>query len=69
MDETVGSIERAAVLRQPDGSEPTQLLPPLKPTSEPVLTPSGPELVLDRGRLAGFGIAIPSAGRSRTVKL
>jgi hypothetical protein len=69
MDETVGSIERAAVLRQPDGSDPTQLLPPFKPTSEPVLTPSGPELVLDRGRLAGFGVAIPSVGRSRTVKL
>jgi protein-tyrosine kinase len=69
MAETVGLIERAAaLLRQQDPTEPVQLVPPLQPTGEPVLPPAGPQLVLDRGRLAGFGIAIPSAARSRTVE-
>jgi protein-tyrosine kinase len=69
MAETVGLIERAAaVLRQQDRTESSQLVPPLQRTGEPVLTPGGPQLVLDRRRLAGFGIAIPSAARSRTVE-
>src|SRR5439155_26363189 len=66
MSDTVGLIERAAaLLRQQDPAEPVT---PLKPNGGPVLTSAGPELVLDRGRLAGFGIAIPSAARSRTVE-
>src|SRR5437868_5003991 len=66
MSATVGLIERAAaLLRQQEPAEPVT---PLKPNGGPVLTSAGPELVLDRGRLAGFGIAIPSAARSRTVE-
>jgi len=69
MAETIGLIERAAaLLRQQEATEPAQPVLPLKPAGEPVLTPGGPQLVLDRGRLAGFGVAIPSAGRSRTVE-
>src|SRR5271165_2165570 len=69
MADTIGLIERAAaLLRQQEETEPAQPVPSLKPAREPVLTPGGPQLVLDRGRLAGFGIAIPSAGRSRTVE-
>jgi receptor protein-tyrosine kinase len=41
---------------------------PRKVTGGLALTLTSPELVLDRGRLAGFGIAIPSAARSRTVE-
>jgi len=66
MSDTVGLTERAAaLLRQQEAAEPVT---PLKPNGGPVLTSAGPELVLDRGRLAGFGIAIPSAARSRTVE-
>src|SRR5436309_3068458 len=66
MAESIGLIERAAaLLRQQEGSEPN--LPP-KPPGGAVLSPSGPQLVLDRGRLASFGISIPSSGRSRTVE-
>jgi len=66
MAETVGLIERAAaLLRQQEAAEPVT---PLKPAGGPALTPAEPEFVLDRGRLAGFGIAIPSAARSRTVE-
>ena len=66
MTETVGLIERAAaLLRQQEAAEPVT---PLKPAGGPALTPAEPEFVLDRGRLAGFGIAIPSAARSRTVE-
>src|SRR5271169_6050704 len=69
MAETVGLIERAAaVLRQQEAAEPALPIAPRKATGGPALTPAGPELVLDRGRLAGFGIAIPSAARSRTVE-
>ncbi len=69
MAETVGLIERAAaLLRQQEVAEPAAPIAPRKATGRPALTPAGPELVLDRGRLAGFGIAIPSAGRSRTVE-
>ena len=69
MAETVGLIERAAaLLRQQEAAEPAAPVTPRRPTGGPALTPAGPELVLDRGRLAGFGIAIPSAARSRTVE-
>src|SRR5438445_6222958 len=69
MAETIGLIERAAaLLRQQEATEPVQPVPPLRPAGERVLAPGGPQLVLDRGRLAGFGVAIPSAGRSRTVE-
>jgi exopolysaccharide/PEP-CTERM locus tyrosine autokinase len=61
-----GIIERAAaLLRQQEASEPVA---PVKLTVGPALKSAGPELALDRGRLAGFGIAIPSAARSRTVE-
>jgi receptor protein-tyrosine kinase len=61
-----GLIERAAaLLRQQETVEPVT---PVKPASGPVLKSAVPELVLDRGRLASFGIAIPSAARSRTVE-
>jgi protein-tyrosine kinase len=69
MAETVGLIERAAaLLRQQESAEPAALITPRKATGGPALTLTNPELVLDRGRLAGFGIAIPSAARSRTVE-
>ena len=70
MAEPVGLIERAtALLRQQEAAEPVAPIAPRKATGGgPALTPAGPELVLDRGRLAGFGIAIPSAARSRTVE-
>jgi protein-tyrosine kinase len=66
MAESIGLIERAAaLLRQQDANEP---LLSLAPTTEPALFPPGPQLTLDRGRLASFGIAIPSSARSRTVE-
>ena len=69
MAETVGLIERAAaLLRQQEPAEPVAPNTPRKATGAPAFTPTGPELVLDRGRLAGFGVAIPSAARSRTVE-
>src|ERR1700752_4665762 len=69
MAETVGLIERAAaLLRQQEVAEPAAPITPRKATGGPGLTLTSPELVLDRGRLAGFGIAIPSAARSRTVE-
>ena len=74
MADTVGLIERAAaLLRQQEAAAPAAPIPaapttPRKATGVPALTPASPELVLDRGRLAGFGIAIPSAARSRTVE-
>jgi len=69
MAETVGLIERAAaLLRQQEAAEPAAPIAPRKAAGVPALTSTGPELVLDRGRLAGFGVAIPSAARSRTVE-
>jgi protein-tyrosine kinase len=66
MAESIGLIERAAaLLRQQDANEPR---PSLAPTAEPALFAPGPQLTLDRGRLASFGIAIPSSARSRTVE-
>jgi protein-tyrosine kinase len=66
MDETIGLIERAAaLLRQQQASEPVS-----SPASvgEPAPPSTGPQFVLDRGRLASFGISIPSSARSRTVE-
>src|SRR5438067_5833081 len=69
MAETVGLIERAAaLLRQQEAAEPAAPIAPRKAAGVPALTSTGPELVLDRGRLAAFGVAIPSAARSRTVE-
>ena len=69
MAETVGLIERAAaLLRHEEAAEPAAPIAPRKAAGGAALTPTGPQLVLDRGRLAGFGIAIPSAARSRTVE-
>src|SRR5438309_11305314 len=69
MAENIGLIERAAaLLRQQEAIEPAQPVPRFEQNGAPVLTSGGPQLVLDRGRLAGFGIAIPSAARSRTVE-
>jgi receptor protein-tyrosine kinase len=66
MAESIGLIERAAArLRQQDV---TGTLPPSRPPDEPSVSPNSPQLVLDRGRLARFGIAIPSSARSRTVE-
>jgi exopolysaccharide/PEP-CTERM locus tyrosine autokinase len=66
MAESIGLIERAAArLRQ---REPNGLSSSLEPFSEPALPPTEPQLILDRGRLASHGIAIPSSARSRTVE-
>src|ERR1700730_14709132 len=69
MAETVGLIVRAAaLLRQQKAAEPVTPIAPRKCPGGRALTPAGPGLALDRCRLAGFGIAIPSAARSRTVE-
>jgi receptor protein-tyrosine kinase len=66
MVETIGLIERAAaLLRQQEATEPA---PPVLPRKAEPAIAVATQLVLDRGRLAGFGIAIPSAARSRTVE-
>jgi protein-tyrosine kinase len=66
MAESIGLIERAAaVLRQLDANESAPLTPPAR---EAGAGHGGPELVLDRGRLAGYGITVPSSARSRTVE-
>ena len=77
MAESIGLIERAAaLLRQREGAEPGHPMPPLPRTPQPA-SPSapsraadvaGPEVVFDRGRLASFGIQLPSSERSRTVE-
>ena len=65
MADSIGLIERAAaLLRQRDANEPGSPLPTVDGSSNI----SGPQLVLDRGRLASYGITLPSAGRSRTVE-
>lgn len=66
MADSIGLIERAAaLLRQQEASEPAAIR---KPTGESPLPPTSPQLVLDCRRLGSFGIAIPSAARSRTVE-
>ena len=67
MPESIGLIERAAaLLRQRDANESD----PLTPSSAEAdgSGADGPELVLDRGRLASYGITMPSSARSRTVE-
>ena len=56
-------IERAAALlrqREASESEPEPLPAPLEETA---FRHGGPELILDRGRLASYGITMPSAAR------
>jgi protein-tyrosine kinase len=72
MAESIALIERAAArLRQQDANatnlsgEPSA---PGEPAAPRVVSPNRPQLTLDRGRLASFGIAIPSSERSRTVE-
>ena len=65
MANSIGLIERAAArLRQRDANEPG----PPPPAADGNSGHSGPELVLDRGRLASYGITVPTSGRSRTVE-
>ena len=77
MAELIGLIERAAaLLRQREGAEPDPPAPSLPRTPQPASPPApsrdveiaGPEVVFDRGRLASFGIQLPSSERSRTVE-
>jgi protein-tyrosine kinase len=66
MTQSIGLIERAAArLRQQEAAEPVALV---EPSRELPAYANGHQLVLDRGRLASFGIAIPSSVRSRTVE-
>ena len=66
MSESIGLIERAAaLLRQRDSSEPDASR---HPAAESDLGLETPGLILDRGRLARYGITLPSSGRSRTVE-
>jgi receptor protein-tyrosine kinase len=76
MAESIGLIERAAaLLRQREGAElgaaaplaPPRPLDARAAAPEPV-APDTAELILDRGQLASFGIAVPSAERSRTAE-
>ena len=66
MAESIGIIERAADHLRQQGASAS--VPPSRPSGGPLATPVEPQLVLDRGRLARFGIAIPSSARSRTVE-
>src|ERR1700756_5243654 len=66
MAESIGLIERAAaLLRQQDPLEPE---PFPHPGAETDAAPATAELILDRGRLARYGVYLPSSGRSRTVE-
>jgi protein-tyrosine kinase len=66
MAESIGLIERAAALLRPrDANEPDPSRH-LAPESDAGLETPG--LILDRGRLARYGITLPSSGRSRTVE-
>src|SRR6201987_80431 len=66
MADSIGLIERAAaLLRQLDANGSDLSTPPAE---EAGAGPGGPELILDRGRLASYGITIPSSARSRTVE-
>jgi len=68
MAESIGLIERAAaLLRQREGSE-SEPGPLPVPSEEAAFEHGGPELILDRGRLASYGITMPSSARSRTVE-
>ena len=66
MPESIGLIERAAaLLRQRDSNGSDPFTPP---AGEADAGAGSPELVLDRGRLASYGITMPSSARSRTVE-
>ena len=66
MAQSIGLIERAAaLLRQQESLEPDALP---RPVAEADAGPATPEVILDRGRLARYGITLPSSGRSRTVE-
>jgi protein-tyrosine kinase len=79
MAESIGLIERAAALLRQRETE--EAVSPATPAAarfaQPVIGTAparddadigNGELVLDRGRLASFGVAIPSAERSRTAE-
>jgi receptor protein-tyrosine kinase len=74
MAESIGLIERAAaLLRQREAAEtasPTATGPltAFEPAPADTAKIGGPELILDRGQLAAFGVAVPSAERSRTAE-
>jgi protein-tyrosine kinase len=74
MADTIGLIERAAaLLRQREAAEGAAPAPTTSVAAEfrvpdAAADIGGPELILDRGQLAGFGVAIPSAERSRTAE-
>ncbi len=77
MAKSIGLIERAAaLLRQREAAEPSLPTPPHPRTLQPpspsapskVVDIAGPEVIFDRGRLASFGITLPSSERSRTVE-
>jgi protein-tyrosine kinase len=81
MAESIGLIERAAaLLRQreageaasPPATQATVGFAPPVPDTTPAAPDdayiNGAELILDRGQLASFGVAIPSAERSRTAE-
>jgi protein-tyrosine kinase len=66
MVESIGLIERAAALLRQREANGSDALPP--PAGKADHGRAGPELVLDRGRLASYGITMPSSARSRTVE-
>jgi protein-tyrosine kinase len=66
MADSIGLIERAAALLRQLDANGSDLSPP--PAEEASAGSGGPELILDRGRLASYGITIPSSARSRTVE-
>jgi protein-tyrosine kinase len=66
MADSIGLIERAAALLRQLDANGSDLSPP--PAEEAGAGSGGPELILDRGRLASYGITIPSSARSRTVE-
>jgi receptor protein-tyrosine kinase len=76
MAESIGLIERAAALlrqREAAAAGPpavARAAPPAqrRPDLPEAAPGAGPELVLDRGQLASYGITIPSSERSRTVE-
>jgi protein-tyrosine kinase len=70
MAESIGLIERAAaLLRQRDATEPRQSPQPApQEVAEPAGDHDAAEVILDRGRLASYGITLPSSARSRTVE-
>ena len=73
MAEPIGLIERAAALLRQSEAKPTPPSPvgpvvELGPVAQPTARGDGVKLMLDRAQLARFGIALPSAERSRTAE-